>query len=391
MKLMNLINKYKTFAMIFVIAFFVYCSNQMINTTISKFAHYMGASASMIGMVSGSFAMMALVMRPFSGQAVDNLNKKYLLTGALSVILVATIGLSFANEVYLLVVFRGLNGLGWGIGSTLCMTLATSSFPKERMTTGIGIYSLGQTMAQAIAPSIGLQIVAKTSFNSLYRYNVMLMVIAVTLSFFIKIDEPAKNTKGFKFSFDVTKMIAVSAIMPASMTLCNGLATSSISAFLVLYAESLGVGNVGFYFTIQAFTLLACRPIISMLADKFGTNKVLIPCEILQIVALITIYSAQGTFDFVLAALFMGIATSGTQPTLMGLCVNSVEPEKRGIASNTSYVGTDIGAFVGANLAGFIVSMVGYRYTFIIEIIPILLCLTVYMFYIKKHPELIKK
>ena len=388
MKSDSFVSKYRSFIMIFLIAFFVYCSNMMINTTIAKYADHLGATSAIVGTVSGSFAMMALIMRPFSGQAVDNLNKKHLLSLSMGIILLSTIGLSYANQVYQLILFRGLNGFGWGIGSTLCMTIATNSVPREKMTTGIGIYSMGQTIAQATAPSIALAIVAASTYNYLYRINVILMVVALILSFFIKIDNNVSN-KQFKFSFDLTKMIAIPAIMPATLTLCNNLARSAITAFLVLYAESLGIVNVGFYFTIQALTLLISRPLISVLADKYGVNKVLVPCEILQMSALFILFIANGPIYFIMAAFLMGLATAGIQPTLMGLCVNSVTPDQRGIASNTSYVGTDIGGFLGANMAGVIVGILGYRKMFLVAIVPVLLSLIAYLFYIRKHQKLV--
>ncbi len=387
MKSRESVSKYRSFIMIFIIAFFVYCSNTMINTTISKYADHLGATSAVVGMVSGSFAMMALVMRPFSGQAVDNLNKKHLLSISMSMILFSTVGLMFSDQVYQLIIFRGLNGFGWGIGSTLCMTIATNVFPKDKMTTGIGIYTMGQTIAQATAPSIALAIVAANSFNYLYQFNVVLMVVALILSFYIKLDDNDKKEK-FLFSFDIRKMIAIPAIMPAVLTLCNNLARSSITAFLVLYADSLNIVNIGYYFTIQALTLLISRPIVSFLADRFGINKILIPCEIIQMLALFILFMAKSSLYFVIAAFLMGLATAGIQPTLMGLCVNSVPLSQRGIASNTSYVGTDIGAFIGSNISGIIAGYFGYRRMYLIAIIPVLLSLVAYLFYIRSHPKL---
>ncbi|MDD2591967.1 MAG: hypothetical protein PHN21_04065 [Erysipelotrichaceae bacterium] len=103
--------KYGSFISIFVISTLVYISNQMITTTIAKFANHLGAGSSLVRIVVGSFAMMALLIRPISGQAANNLNKKHLLLGSLLIILISTIGLSSATKINHLIIFEGLKGL----------------------------------------------------------------------------------------------------------------------------------------------------------------------------------------------------------------------------------------------------------------------------------------
>lgn len=377
--------KYGAFTTIFIVSFLVYCSNQMVGATISKFADYMGATASLVGTVAGSFQMVALFIRPVSGQAVDNGNKKFLLSFSMFVILISTVGLLYSDSVFLLILFRGINGLGWGIGSTLLMTLATGFFPKERINTGIGIYSMGQTAAQAIAPSIALSIVALKGYNYLYRYNVILMIGAFILSLFVKVDT-TKN-KDYQYSFKIKDIVAKEAFMPATLQFCNQIANAAVTAFLVLFAESIGIVNVGFYFTLRAIVLFGCRPIISYMADRIGTNKILIPCEILQILSFVALVFASNEFYFIISAVLMGISISGTQPALMSLCLNSVPENLRGKASNTNYLVTDLGGFIGSNIAGVVAGLVGYRNLFAIFIIPCVLCLFIYLTYIKRYTK----
>ena len=55
---------------------------QMMNTLIPKFADSLGAPAALVGFVSSSFAITALVIRPFSGPAFDSFSKRRLLLAA---------------------------------------------------------------------------------------------------------------------------------------------------------------------------------------------------------------------------------------------------------------------------------------------------------------------
>lgn len=382
--------KNRQFVAIFVIAFFVYFSNGMLSQTLPKYAHDLGATSQIIGTLSGIFATCALLMRPFSGQLVDNEDKKILLRITIGIILISVSGLTFSKQIWMLIVFRGLNGIGWGIGSTLCMTIASSCFPQEGLGAGIGIYGLGQTIAQAFAPMIALQVVQFYSFNFLYRFNVVICIAAFILTYFIKVEEtPDKKSR---YSFKLTEIVCYPAIPPAMMTLCNSIAQASITSFLVIFAESISIMKIGIFFTIQACTVFIARPFVGKMTDRYGLLKVLIPCELSLISGLIIIFFANNLWFFIVAAMFVGTGTAGAQPALMSECMKRAPAEQRGRASNTSYIGTDIGVTIGSNLAGLVVGLVGYRYMFLLFIIPIVISTVIYTLFDKwgKQKRLLK-
>jgi len=93
------------------------------------------------------------------------------------------------------------------------------------------------------------------------------------------------------------------------------------------------------------------------------------------------IFSAHELWHFLLAALLLGAGTAGDQPVLMSECIRRSPPDQRGRASNTSYLGIDIGGFVGSNLAGLVVSHVGYRRLYLIFMLPVLAATVIYTLY----------
>lgn len=371
--------KNKKFISIFVIAFLVYFSNSMLGITLPKYAHDLGATSQVIGTLSGIFAMCALIMRPVSGQIVDNESKKLLLRIVIGIIFLAVTGLTFSHQVWMLILFRGLNGFGWGIGSTLCMTIASSCFDKKNLGTGIGIYGLGQTIAQALAPMIALEVVQYYSYNFLYQFNVIICVLAFVLTFFITVDETKKEDR--KYSVNLKNMVCFPAIPPAMMTLCNSIAQASIASFLVIFADSISVIGIGLFFTIQAFTILLTRPFWGKATDKYGFFKALMPCEILITSGMLTIFFSHAIWQFILAAVLIGAGTAGSQPVLMSECIKRAPSDQMGSASNTSYIGTDVGNFVGSNLAGFVVALVGYRNLYLLFTLPIIISTLIYTIY----------
>jgi MFS family permease len=382
----NNILKNKQFITIFLIAFLVYFSNGMLSQTLPKYAHALGATSQIIGTLSGIFATCALFMRPFSGQLVDNEDKRLLLRITISIILISVIGLTFSKQIWMLILFRGINGIGWGIGSTLCMTIASSCFPKENLGIGIGIYGLGQTIAQAFSPMIALQVVQYYSFNFLYRFNVVICILAFILTYFIKIVDSSDKQRNY--SVKINQIVCFPAIPPAMMTLCNSIAQASITSFLVIFAESISIKKIGIFFTIQACTVFLVRPFMGKMTDKYGLLKVLIPCELFFIIGLVMIFMSNNLVYFIVAAIFVGAGTAGAQPALMSECIKRAPADQRGRASNTSYIGTDIGVMVGSNLAGFVVALVGYRDLYLLFTLPIIISTILYtVFDIRKSAK----
>ncbi len=376
----------KQFWSIFSIAFLIYFSNNMLAQTLPKYAYDLGASAQIIGVLAGAFAVCALMLRPVSGQLVDNENRLLLLRLTIGIILLSVTGLVFSKNVGLLILFRGMNGLGWGIGSTLCMTIASGCFTRRKLGSGIGIYGLGQTIAQATAPMIGLDVASIYGYNFLYQFNVAICAIAFILTYFIVVD--TKRHKDHKYSVKIKAMIAVPAIPPAIMTMANAIAQSSITAFLVIYATNVKIAQIGVYFTVQAVTVLCTRPFWGKLTDKYGSSRIILPCEIFIALGLFVIYQATELWQFLVAAVLVGGGTAGDQPALMSECIRRVPFEERGRASNTNFLGIDLGCFIGGNLAGSVVSFVGYRDLYLIFMLPVVLATIFYMLMQKNNSVL---
>jgi len=365
------------FLFIFIIAFLVYMSSTMLTLTLPKYANDLGATAQAVGLLAGMFQISALFMRPISGQIVDNEDRLIMLRVVLLLVLVSVIGFSLSKNYWVLIVFRVVHGLSWGVGSTLFLTIASSCFPAKSMTTGIGVYGLGQVFAQTIAPTFALPVALRFGYNTLYLGNIALIGVCLVLTLFMKIETPKPGVR--KYSYNLKNMIYLPSLLPATMTAVNAIAKSSIRAFLVIFAASMDIVNIGIFFTIQAVTISITRPIISKLADRYGLSRVLIPCEVFLAAGLLIVSFAQGLPAFLIASVIMGIGTSGEQPILMSECVRGAPANKRGKASNTSYAGVDVGGFIGSNLAGIAVAYLGYRYMYRTFVIPVIAFAIVYV------------
>lgn len=60
------------------------------------------------------------------------------------------------------------------------------------------------------------------------------------------------------------------------------------------------------------------------------------------------------------------------QPAIQAKCLKSVEAERRGAASSTYYIGTDLGQGGAAVIAGQLIPVYGYSGMFLFYMIPLL-------------------
>lgn len=355
----------------------------MMSTLIGPLASFLGAAPAFVGMIVSAFSITCLLVKPVSGTIIDTFPKKKILVAAILVTMVAFVIYSIANTPGMVFAARLIHGIGMGFTTSTCLALATEALPSQKMTQGIGYYSLAQTIASAVGPSIGLSMVNNWGYSSAFRVGAAVMALAALLAATMRSRTASAERPKFRFSF--SGMVAKEALIPAAFLFFLALSSGATSSFLVIYARDVrGVESIGLYFTVNAVCLLATRPLIGRLGDKYGIHKVLLPAFCVYGVAMIVISFASTLPAFLLAAVINSLGYGAASPIIQALCMKSVPRERRGLASTTSYIGTDLGYLIGSPIAGSLVSAFGYSSMFQIMVVPITFAVILFAFTYKK-------
>lgn len=343
----------------------------MMSTLIGPLAKYLGAAPALVGTIVSAFSITCLLVKPVSGTIIDTFPKKKILVSAILVTMLAFITYSMAQTPAMVFIARLIHGVGMGFTTSTCLALATETLPSNKMTQGIGYYSLAQTIASAVGPSIGLSMVNKWGYSTAFAVGAAVMALAAVLAATMKTRPHSIETPKFQFAFH--NMIAKEALIPAAFLFCLALSSGATSSFLVIYARDIqNVENIGLYFTVNAVCLLATRPLIGRLGDKYGIQKVLLPAFCIYAVAMVVISYAATLPAFLLAAVINSLGYGAALPIIQALAMKSVPKQRRGLASTTSYIGTDLGYLVGSPIAGSFVSSLGYSNMFRMMTVPII-------------------
>ena len=344
----------RAFIAVFVVNLFMNMGQQTAHTLIGKFAGSLGAAASLIGLISGLYAGIALAMRPFTSPLYDIVNKKKLLAVAIACIAAAYTLFALAKSIPLVIVGRCLQGVGVGCSAPLSMAIVCESLPDDKYGKGVTIFSLAQAFGQAIGPSVGLAISNRYGYSTTFWICTGLMLIAFALCFICSDTYVAPDAR-YKIRFDT---ILIKDAIPAALLLTFlAMSYSTINALLTIYGGLRGIDGIGIYFTVYAIGLLVLRPLVSGLADKHGYVKVIVPSLILFSMTFLLFSLAKSIVLIIAAAVVAALGYGMAQPSIQALCMKMVPRDRSGVGANTMFFMQDIGQFLGPTIAGAVVDM----------------------------------
>jgi glyoxylase-like metal-dependent hydrolase (beta-lactamase superfamily II) len=177
------------------------------------------------------------------------------------------------NNMEALMIFRLLQGTGQAFTATCFLALAADTLPANKFGAGIGIFSMAQAASQAIGPTVALTMVDFLGYKATFATGGCIMVAAALIA--SRIEIKFEKTRAFKISLE--NVVAKEAVLPAVILFFLAMTNCVINSFLIIFAGIQEVGNIGYYFTVYAGTMLFTRPLVGRAVDRFGLIKVIIP------------------------------------------------------------------------------------------------------------------
>lgn len=389
---------------------------------LAKYAVQLGASISAAGAAVGMFSVIALFARPVSGIISDRINKKYVFVTATALIGLSLMGYSFSAGIASLIIFRVVHAIAFSVNGTVNLALVAQFVPRSRIGEGIGYFSLGQIIATASGPALGLFIGEKYGLSASFMAAGAIMIVVSAIICMLpytgsdrgkadKTGETAEtaetgnaaktenteetgktritgnagemiksekacgapetgtaakslNERRTKEGFSLSDFIAVKVLPLAFFVSVFSMFNGVIGSYLVLLGDERGIGNISLYFTVNALALVIVRFFAGRIYDKYGLSAIMIPSFVLAAVSAIFTGYAR-TLPVILAASVLKAFSQGSaQPTIQAECIRLLPEEKSGVATSTYYIGADMGQGFGPMLAGAIASGWNYEVMF---------------------------
>ncbi len=350
--------------------------------TLPLYIEDIGATKQQIGFVMGSFAIGLLLFRPFLGQLADKRGRKIVLIIGILSAAIAPIGYNFVQSIPLLIVIRAFHGISIAAFSTAFLALVADIAPVENRGELIGYMSLVNPVGLAIGPALGGYLMEAYGYTSLFILSTALACLGLLCT--IPIINPMVEAEEQIVNNDSPfwqKLISPRIRIPAILLLIIGLTLGSLHTFVPLFIKSTEVDlNPGLFYTTVAIASFCSRLFCGKASDKFGRGLFITSSLICYSVALVLLWTANSSEDFLLAATIEGIGGGTIIPTIAAMITDRSYPHERGRTFSLCMVGFDIGVALAAPIFGIVATVIGYRnifgFNFAIALVAVIIFMT---------------
>ena len=329
--------------------FFNGMGQMLTNTLLPLYARDLGIAAAAVGFIAGSFGITALGLRPIAGPAYDSFPKKPLLILSYVIMTVSTLAYPLASTAEALLVLRMVNGIGIGCTGPLALAIASSAIPKGRLASGISIYMLTFSVAQAVGPAFGLWCKDVAGFHTTFFLAGGFLVVGCLLACMVDAHEPDEHPP---YRIHPNRMFAKDAIWPTCIIFMLSTANSCTGTFMAIYGGLRDVAEIGLFFVVYALALTATRPLFGRIADTKGTTVVLVPAMLCFALSYLIVSFSDSLPMFLLAAVVAACGYGVAFPLVQTLMVHLVPNSQLGAGSNTIYAGVDLANLCGPVIGG---------------------------------------
>jgi len=342
-----------------------------VNPLVASYAMHLGASALIMGILTGLFFGIALSMRPVAGPVITKCDKRKLMIMVFAIGGVVNIGYALFHNISAFIVFRFLHGVQYSLVGSLTMTLAGDNLPKEKMASGMGIYGLCGSVGMAIGPTIGINLLyfgtylknESFGFTCVFLFAMMGFFVGVIPSYILLPDRKTRqdilNTGAWYKNIASVHAIPMSIVMFFVFV-----GWSLYNVYIVEFAKELEISGISSFYTVLAMVLMITRPASGWLTDRFGLARILPPALILFAVSFLIIGFSKSIGTMLAGAAIAAVGFGSFQPALFSMCILSETSLKRSVASNTLYIGIDLGLFLGPIMGSIVYEMYNYSTMF---------------------------
>lgn len=355
-----------------------------VNPLVATYAEFLGASPRGIGLLAGMFFGVALAMRPFAGPITTKVDKRKLLVFTFLLGAIANVGYAMFHYIPAFIIFRVIHGIQFSFVGLVLMTLAADHLPKAKMVSGMGVFGIGGAVASAIAPFIGDALIRfgtslrtdSFGFTLMFLFGAIVFVIAIIPTIILAPDSKTKEEIASTGAW-YKNIFTIHALPPTIVIFFMMMPHAMIHTYMFDFGREQGIFGISIFYLVLAISLAISRPLSGVFTNKLGLERVMFPGLALFALALFLIGSSSALWMIIVAAVIVAFGFGSSQPPLNAMAMQMETPLKRSVASNTLYIGLDLGLFLGPVIGGIIRDQADFAVMFRMATIPIILAIIV--------------
>ncbi len=302
-----------------------------------------------------SFAIIALLTRPFSGKLADTVGRVFvMMLGAIITMLACGLYI-FIPIVSLFFINRAFHGFCAGFTPTGFTAYADDIVPLEKRGEAMGIIGICNNIGNAIGWVIGSKCTEVLGLNSMFAIASGLGLIAVLI--FATLPETVKNKHAFSLSLlklNRNELFEWRVLLPGLVMLLTAFTSGAILAIIADFTAFVGISNKGLYMAIYILSSLFIRFMAGRWSDKFGRKLIALLGSIALFASMLTLAYATDIVLYTISSVLFGVGFGLVSPSLFAWAVDLSLPGLKGKAVGTLFIFLEIGIILGSSIAGLI-------------------------------------
>jgi len=154
----------------------------IVNVALTNMAGTLGASVDEIGWVATGYILATVVIMPLNGWLTARFGRKNYYAACIVIFTVASFLCGTATNVWQLVFYRVIQGLGGGALQPTAQAILFESYPPEKRSGAMAIFGLGAMVGPAIGPVLGGVIVDNYAWPLIFLINIPIGILAFVMT-----------------------------------------------------------------------------------------------------------------------------------------------------------------------------------------------------------------
>lgn len=351
----------------FVLVLFITClATTAITTqmgTLPLFVAEKGGSAAASGAIVGILGISALFFRIPIGAMLDRYGRRLLLIVGLGILFLDFGLLNIFQSLLMLFCLRLIQGIGNSVQATASGTMVADLIPRDKLSVGLGYFSIAQAVPGAIGPLVGLSVAENYGFEALFRVALVLTAIAFGLSFFLRDYYPVTKAlpKNSLSAGSLTVLKNRLVLFPSAVMFLICFANSGVVAFIAQYAIEKDIVGAGYYFTVMSVVTVLVRLLFPSLLTKLNQSFLIGASIFLIILSFSLLAFSNQLAHLLLAAVCYGVGYANLLPLMNTIVLQNVSDYQRGQATAVFSAALDVAYGGGAMLWGIVAGFFGFQ------------------------------
>jgi DHA1 family multidrug resistance protein-like MFS transporter len=329
------------------------------------YANTMGASSLQVGLVQAAFSITGIGTLLFVGRLSDRFGRKSFLSGGLSILAVASVGLMFADTPVELIIWRFVQGLGASAHLPIAQAYLGDITPEGNEGSWMGYFNAVLFAGMGAGPLVGGVVTDAFSMRTAFLLMAVLNVVGLIATLLFLKEMPRKTAAREHTSYVAPlKSRLMRGVLSYRMT--TGIGTSSLMAFMPLFADL----RIGLSASLIGVMLAARTPVsiiqsyTGRLADRWDRRFMVIWGGICTVAAASLLPLSGGFWPLLISYIAVMLGQAIGIPAANAYVVQEGRTYGMGASMTMFMLAMQIGNGIGPVVLGSIADWLGLESTF---------------------------